>query len=388
MHYEREEVYAKQVILSVEKDILIVRYKYLSVNSGHGIMADMIETDFLNQAIGKLKELPGVLDAGSKEFAISFLPRGLNAEITLRISSRAKPYVLHSVFKGSLDRSIIDRFIQEIKGSKLEEIMLVVPYVNPSLADYMNSQGLNFIDLAGNCRLAIGKSFYVFIKGKKLPGGSPYIPKARIAGYLVIFTFLADPSLLNEPVRFVAEKAGIGKSVVASRITSLAKDGFIGRTTKGWRIIRYDDLLERWLIGYNEIIRRRIFNGSYKTRISDPEEREAKVEESLKSYPDNWAWGETSAAWRMVKYYRGESTTLHLASIPPSLILKMEALPSAEGNLVFMRPLGPLSMQGTLEHVVHPLLVYTQLITSNDPRAMETAREIAHFLEKGSRNGV
>jgi len=351
-------------------------------------MSDMIEMEFLKQAMEALKKVPGVLDAGSREWMIGFMPRGFNAEVIFHTSSRTKPYNLHAVFKGSIDRSIIDRFLSELKGEKPGRFLLVFPYVNPSLADYMDSHGLNFIDLAGNCRLSPGKGFHVYIKGRRLPGGSPYIPKARIAGYQVIFAILAEPSLLNQPVRIVAEQAGIGKSAVAARITMLARDGFIGRTTKGWRIIRYDDLLERWLMGYSDIIRPRIFNGSYKARINEPDKREAIAEACLKSSPDNWAWGELSAAWRMVKYYRGETTTLHLSSIPPLLILRLEALPSGEGNVVFMRPLGPLSMQGTADHLVHPLLVYSQLITSNDPRARETAKEITHFLKKGSKNGI
>jgi hypothetical protein len=346
-------------------------------------MSDMIFDEYLSQAIQKLQEVPGVIKAGSKNYLINFMPVGLEAEIELKVQSDSKVKVVHAVFKGSIDRAIIDRFLHERSKRDLEKLLLVFPYVNPSLAEYMNEKEMNFLDLAGNVRMAIGKNFYVFVKGRKLATGNPYVSKAKIASYQVIFAFLAEPKLLNEPVRAVAEIAGVGKSAVAARITRLAKDGLIGRTTKGWRIIRYDDLLDRWIIGYSEVIRRRIYKSSYSSRIPDLEKREAIIEEVLNTNSGIWAWGGDSAAWRMVQHYRSEISCVHLESIPIPLIMKLEALPTVDTNLVFMRPLSPISMQGVSEHLVHPLLVYTQLITSDDPRARETANEIAGLLKKG-----
>ncbi|MCX6647287.1 MAG: type IV toxin-antitoxin system AbiEi family antitoxin [bacterium] len=356
----------------------------MSVNNGHGIIADMIHGEYLVQALKKLLKIPGVIEAKQKQVYINYIPSGLEAEIEIKVQPGSKVNVLHAVFKGSVNRAIIDRMLYELSRKELEKLILIVPYVNPSLAEYMNEKEVNFLDLAGNYRLALGKNFYVFTKGRKLATGSPYVSKAKIAGYQVIFAILSEPALLNEPVRSVAEVAGVGKSAVAARITKLAKDGLIGRTTKGWRITRYDDLLDRWIIGYSEIIRPRLFMGSYKSRIEDIEKREAIIEEILKPNSEPWAWGGLSASWRMVDHYRTETSTVHIETTPLLVIMKLDALPTSDTNLVFMRPLGPLSMQGVSEHLVHPLLVYTQLITSDDPRARETANEIVGLLKKGA----
>jgi hypothetical protein len=354
----------------------------------------MIDNQYMNMAAEKLREVHGVRSVRVSEKIIFPYPRGRGARFVVELDTEKNPYTIKVDLKGAFDRSVIDRILQDIKTpDELKNTLVVAPYINPSLAEYMDSHGLNFLDMAGNVRLALGRNFYVFVNGKKPKEGSPYIPKAKIASLQFIFAILADPSILNDPVRTIAEKAGVGKTSVSSRINILANEGLIEKSSGGWRINNYNDLLDRWLAGYSEVIAPRLFNGSYRTRISDPDELEAIIEGSLKDYPVEWAWGYLSASWRMVDHYRGETSTLHIPGIDPNptilnMFLKIQALPSPDGNLVFMRPLGPISMNGTANHLVHPLLVYTQLITSHDPRAIETAMEIRQFLSNRGSNDI
>jgi hypothetical protein len=351
---------------------------------------DMVQDQFVRMAADKLREVHGISSVQVGDVLYSFMPGGLEAIFSIQVNGEKEPYLLQVIFKGSFDRAVVDRLLQDLTTSDGGvETLVVTPYVNPSLAEYMNSKSLNFIDSAGNVRLALGGSFFAFVKGRKLKEGSPNVLKSKIAGYQTIFSILAEPSLIKQPVRHIAEVAGVGKSAVSSRITKLAHDGYIGKSTRGWEIIRYDDLLDLWLTGYSEVVAPRLVLGKYKTRISDPDELESAIEKFWETFPIgpyNWAWGGLSAEWRMVRYYRGDITTLHTTSdngrpiMNANLLLETHALPSEDGNLIILKPFGSISLMGIAEHLVHPLLVYTQLITSNDPRARESAQEIRDYL--------
>ena len=107
----------------------------------------MIQDQFVRMAADKLREVHGVLSVQVKGMTFSFMPGGVQATISIRVNGEKKPYPLHAIFKGSFDRSVVDRLLQDlnVSGSSVETLV-VTPYVNPSLAEYMNSKGLNFID--------------------------------------------------------------------------------------------------------------------------------------------------------------------------------------------------------------------------------------------------
>ena len=74
--------------------------------------------------------------------------------------------------------------------------------------------------------------------------------------------------------------------------------------------------------------------------------------------------------------------SVHVADRMPDLPRKLRALPDPEGRLLVLRTPIPLAFEGTGPLLAHPLLVYAELLSSNDDRAHEAAREVRHrFLE-------
>ncbi len=74
-------------------------------------------------------------------------------------------------------------------------------------------------------------------------------------------------------------------------------------------------------------------------------------------------------------YYRGEVTVVHVDQ-PESVTRRIEMRPSARGNLVLLGAPGPLAYEGPEDHVVHPLLVYSELVASGEDRAREAAEQL------------
>jgi hypothetical protein len=87
----------------------------------------------------------------------------------------------------------------------------------------------------------------------------------------------------------------------------------------------------------------------------------------------------------MTRFYRGEETVLHVATMPPDMPKALRMIPADDGPLTILRTPGVLAYAGTQSHLAHPLLVYTEMLASVDPRMVEAATEIGQrFLAEAT----
>ena len=89
-----------------------------------------------------------------------------------------------------------------------------------------------------------------------------------------------------------------------------------------------------------------------------------------------WRWGGGAAAHRLTKYYRGELTTVYLRAATVSATSRLPLVPDSKGTVVLMRAMGPLAFEAPNPKVVHPLLVYADLLLEGHARARDAAGEI------------
>lgn len=283
-------------------------------------------------------------------------------------------------FKAELKRThlsyaVVDQVLGS--GSVLSErdSILLAPYIAPPMAHYLASKQVNFLDLAGNCRLVVD-DFVVSIEGKK-PPAMTRDRGVRAAGYAVMFALLADPALLAEPVREIARHAGVSKSAVSDIVSRLREDGFVigsRRKTLG----RREELLSRLLIGYSDVLRPRLLLGRFRLPKSEPGELESALTDLLGNEPD-WGWGGVSAARRLHLGYQGPEVTVHVDRVRPALdgiLRRLRAIESREGDLVLLGFPGEVARPKTASRVVHPLLVYLELMTASSERQREAGTEL------------
>jgi hypothetical protein len=137
---------------------------------------------------------------------------------------------------------------------------------------------------------------------------------------------------------------------------------------------RRREILDRWLSAYADIVRPSWSCGQYRTQIKNPALLEREIEQLLAGHV--WSFGGGAAAWRMTKLYRGPDTVLHVETLPADLLQQLRALPSSEGSLTILRTPGTVAYEGDGSRLAHPLLVYTEMSSSPDPRLNEAANEI------------
>lgn len=305
---------------------------------------------------------------GIKDVRISApRPREQEHDIDLSVRTQAGTFILHAVeYKSHLSHGVIDHLVARFRR-RTEPIMVFAPHIGTRIGTRLAEAGINYVDRHGNCHLAVG-SLYLHVEGRTGPPQPSSDKGLRSAGYQVLFAYLAEHDLLDQPVRVVAERAGVSRQPPSDVRRRLVEDAYVVETKSGlrWLDRRREDALNLWLRGYETTVRGSLLWGTYRTR-SDPDKLESDI--ATICAPDDFRWGGTAAAYRLVKHYRGSRTTVHVRE--PLDPAELGAVLDPRGNLVVMNAFGAINWESG--RTVHPLLVYSELLREGDERAREAA---------------
>ncbi len=338
--------------------------------------------------VERLSELPFVEEA---ELHVYRRMRGdlWDYLLNLRIGGHPRRLFVEEKRTAILSHSLVEDLT--VRSEKLErnEWILFAPYISAPAGARLRSRNINYVDLAGNCFVAFDKNHTATIEGRK-----PAVPRDGTrgigsAGYRVIFTLLTRPALVESSVREVAEQAGVSKSGVSLTMRRLERDGIIGRTRTRPVLARPRALLDRWLVGYETVLRPRLVYGRYTSRAASRAALDEMLDERLhhgelgpgwwqdaEGKAIRWAWGGAAAAHRLTGHFRGTETILHFSEEPIVATGALELRESASGDITFLGVPSPTAFPSPTSTAVDPLLVYSELVISKDERAIEAAKEI------------
>jgi hypothetical protein len=343
------------------------------------------EQDILQRCIERLRELPFVKEAAFlpppgwdvEPFRLGDGGRGIPWDGRVRIvTPNATEEFAIEAKRTHLTRTIVDGVLAQAARTKPKRPwILFAPHVGRPLARYLDEQGANFIDLAGNCRLQIGRRHIAKIEGRP-PERRPQQGRGTGApGQQILFALLVQPGLLNAPVRVLAKAAGVAPATAAVRIAHLRKAELVHETNGRRRLTVPRRLLDLWINGYETLVRPKLLIGRFRAQEIDPDTLERKIEQTL----DNkvtWAFGGGAAAHRLTGYYRGTDTVVHVQQPGLDIAKRLRALRADDGPLILLGAPGPLAFEGARPRTVAPLLVYTELLFAGDKRARDAAEEI------------
>lgn len=284
-----------------------------------------------------------------------------------------------------LSRIALDHWMDQRKGSEQDWILLA-NHVGPKLSRYLREHRINFVDASGNCHLSIDEGHVAYIEGRKRSTPAWESQGTGRAGTRIQFALLARPELVTRPVREIASASGASKTAASSVLNRLEREGVIGPTGRDRILLRPDALLQRWLTGYVDRLRPRLVLGRYEARTEDPDELDRFLGAQLSTHGEDrfvegsktirWAWGGAAAEHRLLHYYRGTATVIHFDAPPSTAAKRLGLAPAREGSITFLGVPGPLAFQGTQPNVVHPLLIYSELLATGEERARDAASRV------------
>jgi len=268
-----------------------------------------------------------------------------------------------------------DTVLPLVKGNQPERLILVTREVTGTIADKLRENGIQFMDEAGNAYIN-HPPVYIFIKGNKIPAPmkAPVIGRAfKQTGLRVLYTLLCNPGLENHPYRAIAEKAGVALGMVNWVMRELKELGFLLEKGEGRkreiRLINKERMLERWITAYPEQLRPRLVLGRFGGATGWW--KDAKLD------PDQALWGGEVAAAKLTGYLNPQEITVYVdKENPDDVIIPHKLKPDPGGEVELIRRFWLPDAIAPNRDMVHPVLVYADLMGTGNQRNVETARMI------------
>jgi hypothetical protein len=325
------------------------------------------ETEVLQAAIAAFRRATGIRVRSEQLRPRRGWPR---ADARLRFEFPHAERGFDAEVKRMLDPRTLGLAIDQMKRLP-GKALLVTRYVNPNMAERLKQMDISFLDTVGNAYLN-APPIFVYMRGyapQRFPRERPtraFVP----AGLKVVFALLCQQELAAAPFRTIAQAAHVALGTVAWVLNDLTRLGHLlvmGR--RGRKLIRKQQLLERWVGTFPNQLRPRLLLGRYAG--PDPRWWEQTRIGDFHAY-----WGAEPAAARFTGYLKPELVTVYIRDMPGRFLAANRLRTNPKGNVEILRTFWDTRCDWTDPEIVPPLLVYADLLATGDPRNLETARRI------------
>jgi hypothetical protein len=272
-------------------------------------------------------------------------------------------------------------YIQRDAADALKEdqlpTLVISPVIYSKIAQKLVDMNVNYIDSTGNVYIN-EQTIYILSAGKKTKA-TDVVTKSRLfgeSGLKLLFALLQDHKAINFPYRELARIVNISPASITILFKEMLKSGYLFEDhNDDKRLLRKRELLQRWVNGYQEILRPKLMIGTYESFKKDFVRN--FTTQPIKDWQGNWG-GEAAAAI-YTKHLVPELLTMYVPVDEKAWMKKMSLIPT-EGNhdievlQYFWDKDHPLFI--VEPNTVPPLLTYAELTASGDSRNQETAQKI------------
>jgi hypothetical protein len=246
--------------------------------------------------------------------------------------------------------------------------MLVAPYITRALAERCRELQLPFIDTAGNAYITV-PGLTIYVTGEPRPitpkDTTQHYRAYTEVGMKVIFALLCEPKLADATYREIAAAAQVAFGTVGPVIKDLENRGHLIRGERK-TLANQRELMEAWITRYPDVLRPKLFRNRYQ---ADPDRLQALDLHAQQAY-----WGAEVAAERLTGYLKPEHFTLYLRGDTKPLLMQARMRLDRNGNTELLQTFWNLPENPAHPDLVPPLLVYADLMATQDGRNLETAR--------------
>ncbi|ROR83161.1 hypothetical protein SAMN06295974_3431 [Plantibacter flavus] len=234
-------------------------------------------------------------------------------------------------------------------------------------ADTLRTRGIQYVDAAGNANLDFG-GVRVDARGRNRRRTEPRpVATETVEPNLfsskraqVVFVLLVWPDLLTRGLRAISEAAGVSLGLAQSTVKLLDRKGFLA----GARLNDRSALTQAWVAAYPAALQRSLWIRSFS---GDPRSVSTGTQPL-------WLSGE--CATDLVR--NPETVEIYVDQLEPRTIAENRWRSDREPNVFLRRKFWTEPGSRTITADVHAaprLLIYADLLGSNDPRLREVAED-------------
>jgi len=333
-------------------------------------MVNNMDENIFKDAIKEFnKGKENLLEVGVEEKEI--IVNGLRFDKLVKFRYRKKDLKYYVEIRANINNTVL-ALLKYYKEALQYPLLLITKYINNNKAEELKKNGIQFIDTAGNAYINYFP-IYIFIKGNK--PYEQYLKKIEYkffkpSGLKVIYALLINKELVKKPYRFIAETASVALGTVYWTMNNLIKLGFIiDMGKKGRKLLNNEELFNKWCIDYNEKLKPKLLINKF----TGPENWWI----NYKLNPDYAQWGGEIAANVLTKYLKPQDIIIY-ADLKKyqKIVIENMLRKDLNGNIFFYERFWELGMNTEFKELVHPILVYADLINTKNKRVLETAKLI------------
>lgn len=293
----------------------------------------------------------------------------------IQVTFRSGQQQFYVEVKGELRQAALPEILNQF-GKDKDKWLLVAKYIPGPLKDDLRTNGINYLEVAGNCYVSTDK-IYLYINDREVkhvratPEGKLWKP----TGLKLLFVIIQDPDLLNATYRKLAELAGIALGSISPLLDELGKEGYIRKdeATGQEMLFNRDRLLRRWVELYPVVLRPKLWMGGF--RFLNDQQADTWKNVHL----DDIYWSGDPAGELYTQFLVPETFLLYTGLQASELVKLLKAVPEEKGKIqVFKKFWRDWPENKSIPYAVPPLLAYADLINGNDSRQWEVAEKIKH----------
>ena len=322
----------------------------------------MEERIIIERALDNLQKQTGII--------ATWRPPGGKGNGEIEFIYNEKPYRMPVEVKKEVRAHQLGKLFDLKK--QLKKVMVVAEYIYPKLKEELRTEGIAYLETNGNIFIKEGKLFLWVDNLKTEPKETGATGRAFAkTGLKLLFHFLIDEDLLNLTYREIARRTGIGFGNINFIMTDLKEQRFLLNINKDkYKFARKDELLQKWVRTYNEKLKPALEIGTF--RFVNQEKYFNWKDIDLK--PGETYWGGEPAGGILTDYLQPEQYTLYTTETRGDIIKRYQLAPQKDGDVKVYLKFWRFTEE--LLKTVPPLLVYADLINSNDRRCIQTAEKV------------
>ena len=250
--------------------------------------------------------------------------------------------------------------------------LVVANRIFPNIKEQLRQNEIAYLEASGNIYLNY-KNNLIWIENNK-----PYeVEKKKEnraftkTGLKVIFYFLQDENTVNLPYREIVSQTGVALGNINYVLNGLKEMGYLVKLSKNeYKLANRRDLLDKWMEAYAEKLKPTLKIGSFRF-LNDMDWSKWSY---LKLNTNTTRWGGEAAGDLLTDYLIPAELTVYTTESRMELMKSLRMVPDEKGPVKAYKKFW--TNDEADNNVVPPLLVYTDLMNTNDRRCIETAQKI------------
>lgn len=253
--------------------------------------------------------------------------------------------------------------------------LFVYEYVSTKLGAQLRAQGTYYADAVGNAWMQ-HPQLLVSMQGRTRPrqATQPVPSSASQVNLLrLLFQLLVEPGLAMRSLAGLAAHTRLPVAAVRRALHELAALGlWQGEPLPGSSSLRVPEAARYWLSHYAKTLRPRL--NPYRYRFRNPA---APTDWLRRPLPANCLWSGEAATQLLLGQPEPPASLVLYSQTPRSrLVQQLDLVPYTHGNVEILNAFAPPSFLATAPRCVPPLLVYADLLATQQPANEARAQEI------------